>query len=146
MRYVVQESDQDWVDLEKEITYLKDYIALQLIRTDDSLDFTYSENGSFKSHKIAPLILVNFIENAFKYGFNTEEKSKILVDVSLEKNTLKLRVFNNIVNHTIKEKDNSRIGLRNTIERLKRIYPKRHNIEIKETPTTFDVTLTLDLI
>ncbi|MEC5394655.1 sensor histidine kinase [Bergeyella sp. RCAD1439] len=145
MRYVVQESSKDTVELKKELQYLKDYIALQLIRTDHSLDYSYTEIGHAENAKIAPLILVNFIENAFKYGFNPEETSKIDLKIIINENRLDLEVFNYIVNHAVNETDRSRIGLKNTIERLRQIYPQSHQIHIHETPSEYHLKLTLHL-
>lgn len=144
MRYIVSETDNDWVNLEKEITYLKDYIALQLIRTDDTLNFKYSEDGDFKHHRIAPMILVNFIENAFKYGFNAEDDSRISIDIKLINNILHFNVFNYIVTEP-QEKEGTQIGLKNTLERLKFLYPNRHQIDIKDDGKKFEIQLILTL-
>ena len=145
MRYVVQESGEDVVELKKEIDYLKDYITLQLIRTDDSIDFSFKETGDFSGLKIAPMILVNFIENAFKYGFNAEEHSKISIVINTEGEILTLHVFNLIVNRNAKN-DSLGVGLKNTIERLKQLYPgKAHSLEIKNDGTVFEVDLRINL-
>ncbi|MDO5616059.1 MAG: sensor histidine kinase [Cruoricaptor ignavus] len=144
MRYVVQESGAELVALEKEIQYLKDYIALQLIRTDESLDFSYTETGNPKGLKIAPLILVNFLENAFKYGFNAEENSKISVNIRIEKEILYLQIFNRIVNRTA-EKESTQIGLKNTLKRLKQIYPEQHKITITDDGKSYEIYLEINL-
>lgn len=145
MRYVVQESGEDLVELKKEIQYLKDYIALQLIRTDNSLDFSYMEIGEPKNLQIAPLILVNFVENAFKYGFNAEEKSKISINLVIENENLDFKVFNRIVNHQLKD-ESLGVGLKNTLERLEQLYPEDlHQIKIKNDEKIFEVNLELKL-
>lgn len=118
MRYVIQESSKDFVDLSKEIEYIKDYIALQLVRTDSSLDFNYTEIGDLKNLKIAPFILINFIENAFKYGFNAEENSKISVKIIVQESILTFVVFNKIVNTNVNEENSLKVGLKNTFEHL----------------------------
>lgn len=145
MRYVVHESGEDWVELDKEIQYLKDYISLQLIRTDNSLDFSYTEIGEPKNLIIAPLILVNFVENAFKYGFNAEEKSKISIHLNIEDEKLNFKVFNRIVNKAVKN-ESLGVGQKNTLERLQQIYPgDLHQIKIENDGTTFLVDLKLHL-
>lgn len=146
MRYVVQESSKDYVDLKKEIEYLKDYIALQLIRTDNSLDFNYTEVGDCKNLKIAPFILVTFIENAFKYGFNTERDSKISVKIIVQESTLNFVVFNKIVNHFSNDDYSMKIGLKNTLEHLEEIYQDKHILKINETGDTYEIDLKLNLI
>lgn len=146
MRYVVQESSKDFVELDKEIEYLKDYIALQLVRTDNSLDFSYTEVGEMKNLQIAPFILVNFIENAFKYGFNAAENSKISVKVIVQEGVLHFTVFNNIVNQHISDESSLKVGLKNTIEHLQQIYPNSHTLTINNDEKTYEVDLKINLI
>lgn len=146
MRYVVQESSKDFVDLSKEIEYIKDYIALQLVRTDSSLDFNYTEIGDLKNLKIAPFILVNFIENAFKYGFNAEENSKISVKVIVQESVLNFVVFNKIVNTNVNEENSLKVGLKNTFEHLNQVYPEKHKITINENDEEYEVDLKINLI
>lgn len=146
MRYVVQESSKDSVDLNREIEYIKDYVALQLIRTDSSLDFTYSETGEFKNLKIVPFILINFIENAFKYGFNAEENSKISVKITVREGVLNFVVFNKIVNTHVHEENSFKIGLKNTFEHLRQAYPGKHSVKIREKEGIYEVDLTVRLI
>ena len=69
-----------------------------LLLSDSSLDFNYTEIGDLKKLKIAPFILINFIENAFKYGFNAEENSKISVKIIVQEGILNFVVYNKIVN------------------------------------------------
>jgi len=145
MRYVVQESSKDLVDLTKEIEYIKDYIALQLIRTDSSLNFRYTETGDFRNLKIVPFILINFIENAFKYGFNAEENSEISVKIILQEGILHFVVFNKIVNTAVCEEHRSKIGLKNTFEHLRQAYPEKHAVRITETQGIYEVDLTISL-
>lgn len=145
MRYVVQESSKELVDLTKEIEYIKDYIALQLIRTDSSLDFTYTEAGDFRQLKIVPFLLINFIENAFKYGFNAEDNSKISVKISLQEGILNFVVFNKIVNTAVHEEQSFKIGLKNTFEHLRQVYPGKHSVNITETEEMYEVDLSISL-
>ncbi|MBD8082347.1 sensor histidine kinase [Chryseobacterium caseinilyticum] len=145
MRYVVQESSKDFVDLNKEIDYIKDYIALKLLRTDSSLDFSYTEIGDLKDLKIAPFILINFVENAFKYGFNAEENSKIELKIIVQESILNFTVFNNIVTANITGEDSLKVGLKNTFDQLNQVYSGKHSIRIDETETTYKVDLTINL-
>lgn len=146
MRYVVQESSKDFVELDKEIEYLKDYVALQLVRTDNSLDFSYTEIGETRGLQIAPFILVNFIENAFKYGFNAEKNSKIAVKIIVQENVLNFSVSNNIVNESITDEISLKIGLKNTIEHLNQVYEEKHTLTITNDGKTYNVDLRINLI
>lgn len=144
MRYIVEESENDFVLLSKELFYIKDYIALQLMRTDESLDFSYTENGVTDNVKIVPMILLNYIENAFKYGYNAEESSKISIEVNMEGEQLNFKVFNNIVNHSAAD-ESTKVGMKNTSERLDKLYPGKYSLDIEEESGTYSVELNLDL-
>ncbi len=146
MRYVVQESSKELVKLSKEIEYVKDYIALQLMRTDSSLDFSYTEIGETKNLQIAPFILVNFIENAFKYGFNAEKNSKISVKIIIQGDTLHFNVFNNIVNRNITDEESLKVGLKNTLEHLQQVYPGKHSLNMLNDGKTFEVDLKINVL
>jgi len=144
MRYIVEESENDFVLLSKELFYIKDYIALQLIRTDSSLDFSYEESGNTEGIKIVPMILLNFIENAFKYGYNAEESSKISINVNLDGEKLNFKVFNNIVNYSVADEP-TKVGMKNTTERLEKLYPGKYSLNIDENKKSYFVELNLDL-
>lgn len=144
MRYIVEESENDFVLLSKELFYIKDYIALQLIRTDNSLDFNYTENGVTDDVKIVPMILLNYIENAFKYGVNAEENSKISIELNLQGEQLNFKVFNNIVNNSAAD-ESTKVGMKNTTERLEKLYPGKFSLNIEENKKSYFVELNLDL-
>ncbi|MBB6333074.1 hypothetical protein HNP24_004077 [Chryseobacterium sediminis] len=146
MRYVVQESSKDLVKLSKEIEYVKDYIALQLLRTDSSLDFSYTETGETKKLQIAPFILVNFIENAFKYGFNAEENSKISVKIIIREESIHFNVFNNIVTRNITDEESLKVGLKNTLEHLQQVYPGKYSLHTMNNGKTYEVDLKINLL
>ncbi|SEP76145.1 sensor histidine kinase [Epilithonimonas lactis] len=144
MRYIVEESENDFVLLSKELFYIKDYIALQLMRTDESLDFDYQENGVTDDVKIVPMILLNYIENAFKYGVNAEENSKISIEVNVKDEQLNFKVFNHIVNHSAAD-ESTKVGMKNTTERLEKLYPGKYTLNIEENKKSYFVELNLDL-
>lgn len=139
MRYLLQDSYQDEVWLEKEIHYITNYIELQKSRLRNSVLITFTANGNFSSKKIAPLILFTFIENAFKYGVNPDEKSEIVINITLNTNELDLLVFNRIV--ATNNIESSNIGIKNTKERLALFYPQKHSLHIAENKETFTVNL-----
>jgi two-component system LytT family sensor kinase len=145
MRYLVSESQQDLVPLEKEISYINDYIDLQKMRLGNTVDFSYELEGSFFGKNIAPLILITFVENAFKYGVNPEENSLIRIRLSIEESKLLLMVKNNKVNTTIREIENTGLGIRNTRDRLQFLYPDSHMLQIADNEKDFTVTLNLNL-
>lgn len=145
MRYVLHDAQEDLVPLRKEINYLKDYIELQKLRLPDSVVLKADINGNFDDQRIAPLILISFLENAFKYGVNSEEKSEIYIRIILVKNTVEFTVSNRKVNTTVSADSKTKLGLINTKKRLELIYPSKHLLTITDTETEFKVDLSINL-
>ena len=148
MRYMIYDSNVELVSLEKEITYIRNFIELQRLRFDNQdllkVDFQITDN--FKSTFICPIILIPFIENAFKHGLSTEEHNKIDIAIGIENKILNLKVKNTI--NTIKtgtNGKNSGIGLDNVKRRLKIIYPDRHDLTISSDSEYFYVDLKIEL-
>ncbi len=145
MRYVISDVNHKFVPLEKEINYLSDYIELQKIRLDNAVKVDYFVLGDTTNKEIAPLVLISFIENAFKYGVNAEENSDIKIQITITKGYLHLSIFNNKVHvhpvGTIK----SGLGIENTKQRLNLLYPGNHKLTIKDTKNDFSVLLSLYL-
>ena len=145
MRYVVSEVHQDLVSLEREINYIMSYIELQRIRFGDSIDLSFSVEGDITSKKIGPLILISFVENAFKHGINAEEVSRVSVVIKVDSEKLQLEVFNNKVQVNSNSEMRSGVGIENTKGRLELLYPGRHTLVINDTENDFLVSLTLQL-
>jgi LytS/YehU family sensor histidine kinase len=145
MRYVIREADTKFVPLVKEFGYIENYIALQQLRLDDTAEIDFKIQGHPNGQQIAPLILISFIENAFKYGVNPQEKSLIQVHLSIVENHLHLRTFNKKVRVFHDEDTSSGIGIENTKTRLELLYPNKHLLILNETAQDFTVELTLYL-
>lgn len=143
MRYVIYEAGKEWVPMDSEITYVRDYIALQKTRFGHSVDLTFTVTGNAQGRHIAPLVLIPFVENAFKHGVNPEENSIIRIEITIEESQLSLRVFNHKVHVQRYDANGGGIGLDNTRKRLDIIYPGQHTLYIKETPTDYTVLLIL---
>lgn len=146
MRYVTNESSKDFVSLDKEINYIKDYVDLQKLRLNEettSLNFTITGNPENK--QIAPLILIPFIENAFKYGVSTEEESKITISISIEETSLTLWATNTIVAIENIVGENTQKGLENTKKRLNFMYDNKHKLHVTDNKNQYSVELKLFL-
>ena len=145
MRFTLKESQSDYVPLSKEIEYVQNYIELQKMRFDENVKITFQVTGDMKQFRIAPLILIPFIENAFKYGVNSEEDSLINIQIAIEQSNLSVLVHNNKVflENSMVEKNG--VGIENTLKRLDLIYPHQHQCVIKETDKDFTVTLQITL-
>ena len=145
MRYVVTESNQEYVTLDKELNYIKDYIALQKLRLDQNVILDFKIEGEPFGKAIAPLILIPFIENAFKYGINPDAESYILMQILIENQTLTMSVKNPKAAHSIDEELRTAEGLKNTQKRLDLMYTGRYNLSVFEDEKVYEVTLIIDL-
>ncbi len=146
MRYVVSESSSEFVPLEKEITYINNFIELQKLRLDKGVKFDYELQGSFEGKRIAPLLLIPFIENAFKHGVNPDENSSILIKIEIGDDDLHLYVENNKVTTYHEMSEKMGFGIENTKNRLKLLYPSKHTIVIIDTNKKYQVNLKLTFV
>ena len=145
MRYLISETDIDLIALEKEITYISDYIDLQKLRLEDTINLSYTIVGDTTGKEIAPFLLIHFIENAFKFGVNPEKKSTIKINITIGKNELTLVVENNKVYTTFDSSAKSGLGIGNTKKRLQLVYPFKHELIITDTDEEFKILLKLKL-
>ncbi|WP_162055358.1 sensor histidine kinase [Pontibacter pamirensis] len=148
MRYVLYETQKDTVLLSQEIAFLKDYIELMQLRLSHRVEVTFKAPNPLKEATIAPMLLLPFVENAFKHGVSALQDSCINIAIRQEQNALKVEVHNTL----FAEKDNSLeqgsgIGLVNTRRRLDLLYPGRYALSVNEdtAQNEYQVTLTLDL-
>jgi len=147
MRYFLYQSNDDLVPLAKEIEVLKDYIALQRIRSDERLEIKTIIEGDTKQHKIAPLLLIPLLENSFKHGVKGEVGATFInLKISLNGNSLNFFLENNKGTVDVLEKNDHRgLGLGNVKRRLELLYPARHQLIIQDQGKDFIVNLQLQL-
>ena len=147
MRFMLQENMHEKILLTREIDYLNNYIALQKLRTQTSPDIRIEVQ--IEDHilglQIAPMLLIPFIENAFKHGISLREPSHIKITLQTKEDKLYFDVHNSI--HTRPdndpEKGKSGIGLVNVKQRLKLLYNNKHELIIRENASEFFIHLTL---
>ena len=121
LRYVLYESDTEKVDLQKEINYLRDYIELERLRFASRMEISFNISGNITDKKIAPILLIPFLENAFKHASNKlNEKIWITVDLIVKEKNLSFTVENSVYpeGKTQMHSDHSGIGLENVKRRL----------------------------
>ncbi len=147
MRYVLYESNEEKVFLEKEILYVDNTVNLQLQRLSPELasQVNYQVEGDWQSHKIAPMILIPFIENVFKHGVILSQKSDISISIFLRDYTLTLETRNAMPDHFIRKDAVSGIGLKNARERLLLIYPGKHSLKIDDSGSSYHVKLQIEI-
>lgn len=148
MRYMLYDCRADRVLLEKEVAYLKSIIEIQQLRiaSDDDVIIAFNINGDYGSKRIAPLILIPFVENAFKHGINYKEPSFIRIDFEIEEDHLRFGVKNS--NFDVQWEDHlehSGIGLENVKRRLHLLYPDCHTLDIYQEENIYEIQLEIDL-
>ena len=147
MRYFLYESRDNFFPLEKELTVVNNYIALQKLRSDAQLNVETKISGEISNQQIAPLLLITFLENAFKHGAKgNTEKSFIRLHIGIEKNKLSFSIENNkgFVDE-LKTGEHAGLGLENVKRQLELLYPGKHSLNIKDLKDSFSVQLQLDL-
>lgn len=145
MRYTMKDTQQDFVLLEDEINYINNFIELQKMRLDRSVKLEYNCLKNIPALQIAPMLLIPFIENAFKHGVNSEQKSYIRIELAANNTELKLNVVNNKVDVQKDITERSGLGITNTWHRLNLIYPSKHLLVINDTEKEFSVSLHINL-
>ncbi|TWF38940.1 histidine kinase [Chitinophaga polysaccharea] len=149
MRFMLHDNHLEKIPLDKEVAYLQNYIALQRLRVLSSPDILIEVNidESQCQHEIAPMLLIPFVENAFKHGISLRHRSRIVISLSCTAEQIFFDVYNSV--HPRPENDPERegmgIGLNNVKERLALLYPHRHELSIRHTATEFFVHLTIDV-
>ena len=144
MRYIADDTNKDYIPLEREVGFIRDYIDLQKLRLSENMNLEISLYGDTGNKKIAPLILMSFIENVFKYGVTTREPATISIKLEAEPEKILFFCQNSIMaqNNPIEK---TGIGLSNIRHRLKLIYPNKHSLEINDQDGLFTVQLTLQV-
>jgi len=146
MRYVLTEARNDMVSLEKEIQFTTNYIELLKMRLTDKSSIDFTVIGDPFSKQIAPLLLLPFVENAFKYGISTREKSPILILLEIKEDSLYFSVTNHKhIPTSLKVADNTGIGINNTRRRLDLLYDDRHVLKIDDEAGKFTVHLNIQV-
>ena len=144
LRYQLYECNVELIEIERELNYIKNYISLQKSRIDERIRVCLSANDIDKSISVPPLILITFIENAFKYvGFNECRENKIVIDLRSENDNLLFTIFNTKDGFIAKTQHSSGLGIANTKRRLELLYPSKHILDIRETETDYTLRLTI---
>ncbi|MCG2613883.1 histidine kinase [Terrimonas sp. NA20] len=143
LRYSLYDSGADKVPLADDIQYIDNYIALQRLRLSSRVTLFYKVGGYKEGKFIAPLLLINLIENAFKHGISYTQPSTIIIDIKIFEETLTLTVSNPIV-----EKDSfvpGGLGLKNVTRRLELLYPNQYKLYYHHSGDQYTVNLKVPL-
>ncbi len=146
MRYIIYDTERKLVPLSKEVEYIANYIELQRLRLREDMKIDFTTRLGNEETVIEPLLLLPFVENAFKHGVDAEKGGRIVVDIAQTGNELHFHVENPIVensNHV--QNGQSGIGLSNTLKRLKLLYQENFSIQKGPVQGNYVVELVLKL-
>ncbi|WP_400079748.1 sensor histidine kinase [Winogradskyella sp. R77965] len=139
MRYTIYEGKEDFVPLKDEITYLKNYIELHKIRYKKKVNISFNLDVKH-NYNIASLLFIILLENAFKHGVEgLTEDAYITIKLKTTDNTMLFSVENNF--DTTKKNEKAGIGISNLRQRLKLIYPNKHNLSIEKQKVVYNAKL-----
>jgi two-component system sensor histidine kinase AlgZ len=147
MRYMIHESNVEKVPLSKEVAYMENYLDLEKLRLNEEVPITFEVEGDVAGARITPLILITFLENAFKHGIgNNGGDSWITVSLTVSNGTLNYRVANSLLPQSEKTvREASGLGLANVRRRLDLSYPDKYNLDVAEDDKRYRVHLQIDL-
>jgi len=146
--YMLYECNVPMIALDKEIKLIDNYIELEKLRYGQRLDVDFRVSGNPSGKRIAPMLILPFVENSFKHGSSTKlARTKIRIDLEVGVNAIDLEVENARTNQVTQDTQgySEGIGLKNVRRRLDLLYPGRYSLEINESETTFRIRLNLEL-
>ncbi|HMI02845.1 MAG TPA: histidine kinase [Pedobacter sp.] len=147
MRYVLYENSQSRIALAEEVAYLKNYIELQSLRFGDDIRLDVEMAEDLDGYEIEPMLLIPFIENAFKHGIGSMDDPYIRIRLNMNRDNslLTFSVENRIAPAADVKDEDSGIGLKNVKRRLELLYPEKHIFEMNAGEELFEAVLTLKL-
>ncbi len=144
MRYILYETNQSQVPLTKEIDFIRDYIELENIRHDANKQISFLFQGDATIYQVPPLLLLPFVENAFKHGLDQETGNGwIDIAILIEKDQLNLQVSNSLPADMVSTMTG--VGLQNVRKRLELLFPNAHHLDIEKKKAEFRILLNLQL-
>ena len=138
--YILYQVNKPTVSLKEEVLHIEEYIELEKIRFQDTLKVTFKAADIPEDLQIAPMLLIPFVENAFKHGSLIDSILTVEIELKLSENKLEFLIKNTALDADIK-KNESRIGLRNIQKRLDLLYDNNHLLKIKNKNNGFEVYL-----
>ena len=144
MRFVLYEGNKQSVPLSRELDFIRHYVTLMQLRYTDKVKITLDLPQETPDRQIPPLILVTFIENAFKHGVSYQRESFIEVKVTVEDEALRFTCRNSKADHSNEEKGG--VGLANVRKRLDLLYNHSYTLNINDSPDAYHVELALPLV
>ncbi|QEM10984.1 sensor histidine kinase [Mucilaginibacter rubeus] len=147
LRYQLYECNVEQIDLNREINYIRNYIAIQKGRIDEEVNVSFYADNINGQAFVAPLLFITFVENAFKYvGFNEGRINKVDISLKQEEGKLIFNVYNTKDSFAGRDEHSSGLGIANTKRRLEILYPEKHKLDITDSGDSFEINLVLQNI
>jgi two-component system LytT family sensor kinase len=147
MRYMLYECNEKEVLMEKEFRYIRNYIELEKLRYSSNTDIKLNVDETLFEKRIAPLLLIPFVENSFKHGSQSSiEHAYIHINAKLENDALIFSVINSkpqMIPGQLHQSKPGGVGLVNVYKRLELIYPERHTLKIEDMPDSYSIHLNI---
>ena len=144
LRYQLYECNGHKIPVEKEMAYLKNYVDLQRHRLDDNYWISFAHHN-VTDFSVAPLLLIPFVENAFKHVSHLPKDNEIRIDLWKKENTLRMVVFNTCDPEQMTKSNGHGIGLKNVRRRLDLLYGGRYKLDYQKKPGSYQVNLEMTI-
>ena len=146
LRYQLYEANGERIPIEKEINYLQDYVHLQQLRKDENYKVQFNCSPDVKNFSIEPLLLIPFVENAFKHiSHKTDGSNFVKLDLARSNGYFDFTVENSQEKGTYTTEQHGGIGMNNVKRRLELLYPEAHKLNVDDEPDTFKINLKLKI-
>lgn len=144
LRYVLEKAEKERVLLQDEVQYIADYIDLQTARMNNPDQVVFKTAGHFENYEIAPLLLLNFVENSFIHS-DLSAKPEIRIVISIENGMLNFTCSNKKRNSLNPKESGTGLGIQNSKRRLELTYPDKYSLQIKDSDGRYFVNLKIEL-
>lgn len=144
LRYQLYECNGNEIPIEKEMLYLQNYIELQRRRKDENYNISFVVADNLKGFTISPLLLIPFVENAFKHVSHYSRGNQVRIMARKQNDSFELSVFNTKERKAVLNGHDG-IGLRNAKRRLELLYKNRHKLMIDDEGDSYEVNLSLQI-
>ena len=142
VKYLYSKASSDFIPVTEEIEYIRQYIELQKNRLNEHTGVEFNADVSDSGAVIAPMLLITFVENAFKYGVSSHRDSVISISISADTRKLRFNVRNSVFPESLAKKGDG-VGIVNCRKRLELIYPDAHELKLSDSGTSYEADLTI---
>ena len=144
LRYALEKAEKERVNLQDEVNYIADYIDLQTARMNNPAHVVFHTTGNFDDYEIAPLLLLNFVENSFVHS-DLSDRPEIRIEISIENGILDFTCSNKKRNRLNPKENGVGLGIQNSKRRLDLTYPDKYSLQIKDSDGRYFVQLKIEL-